>query len=158
MYGIAEANSETWPQLVVHEAGRRWIDGMRSRLAGLPMQVRHSASARDTLAIASQAQRCVVLAELGRHPIETLDLLEQLDGLGRGLTVIVVARSDQSELEIPSRELGAAAFLTEPMTVTELANAVEPVARVQFGWEKRSHDHKEHSWESRQIHAAACPA
>jgi DNA-binding NtrC family response regulator len=138
MQGFVEDNSESWPQILVHEAGRRWIEGVRSRLARLPVRVRHSAVARDTLEIARHERRCTVLAELGRRPLDTLDLLEQIDGLGRELIVIVVARSDQASLEIPARELGATAFLTEPMTVAELAGFVEPIARVQFGWDKKT--------------------
>ena len=138
MLGIAEENSENWPQLVVHEAGRRWIDGLRSRLARLPVRVRHSASARDALEIVRREQRCIVLLELGRRPLDTLDLLEQIGGLPHELTVIVLARSDQADLEIPTRELGAAAFFTEPLTVAELASLVEPIARLQFGWDKKS--------------------
>lgn len=138
MQGFAEANSENWPQILVHEAGRRWIEGVRSRLARLPVRVRHSAVARDTLEIARHERRCIVLAELGRRPLDTLDLLEQIDRLGRELMVIVVARSDQANLEIPAREMGAAVFLTEPLTVAELADLVEPIARVQFGWGKKT--------------------
>jgi DNA-binding response OmpR family regulator len=136
MLGIADDNSENGPQLVVHEAGRRWIEGLRSRLARLPVRVRHSAIARDTLEIARQELRCIVLAELGRRPLDTLDLLQQIDRLGRELAVIVLGRSDQADLEISARELGAAAFLTEPLTAAELASFVEPIVRSQFGWDK----------------------
>ena len=138
MFGIADEDSEAWPNLVVHEAGRRWIEGVRSHLARLPVRVRHSAVARDTLEIVRQERRCIVLAELGRRPLDTLELLEQIDRLGRELLVIVVARSDQANLEIPARELGEAAFVTEPLTVAELTGLVEPIARVQFGWEKKT--------------------
>ena len=93
MLGIAEENSENWPHLVVHEAGRRWIEGVRSRMSRLPVRVRHSAVARDTLEIALQERRCIVLAELGRRPLDILDLLEQIYGLGRELTVIVEAHA-----------------------------------------------------------------
>jgi len=138
MQGFAEENAENWPQLLVHEAGRRWIEGVRSRLARLPVRVHHSAVARETLGIAQHERRCIVLAELGRRPLDTLDLLEQIDRMGRELSVIVVARANQADLEIPARELGAAAFLTEPMTVADLAGLVELIARVQFGWDKRT--------------------
>ena len=138
MLGIADENSENWPQLLVHEAGRRWIDGVRNRLARLPVRVRHSAVARDSLEIARHERRCMVLAELGLRPLDTLELLAGIDRLGRELTVIVVARSDQADLEIPARELGAAVFLTEPLTVAELVDLVEPIVRSQFGWERKT--------------------
>jgi DNA-binding NarL/FixJ family response regulator len=118
--------------LIVHETGRRWIDMLRGSSIETACSVRHCASIQDTLASAWAAPCSTLLIELGRRSAESLDLLEQLSGLAKELTAIVLARSDQAGLELAARELGASVFLREPLTGTELARTVGSVVRLQL--------------------------
>src|SRR5262245_8363353 len=104
--------------IIVHELGRRWVDALRGHPTTSRIRIRHSASVVDTLAMTSTAHRMTLLVDLGHDPLESLDLLERV---GRGcqeVVMIVVARSEQDHLELAARELGAIAFLREPISGT----------------------------------------
>jgi len=131
-----ENSSTTWPQLVVFEEGRRWVDTVRARLAGLPLRVRHSVAALDALQLLRSERSSVVLAELGLRPIDVLRLIEELGQQSAGHTVLVVARSNHAELELPARELGAGAFLVEPLAAMQVAGFVETVLRRKWRLER----------------------
>jgi FixJ family two-component response regulator len=120
--------------LIIHELGRRWIDALRSHTMRLRIQVRHSAGVQDTLRIARAARRGTLVVELGQDPLASLDLLERVAGLSLEIATLVVARSDQDYLEVPAREMGAIAFLKEPLTGSELARIVSSIVRLQLNW------------------------
>jgi DNA-binding response OmpR family regulator len=104
--------------LVVHESGRRWVDVLRSAFAGAArIETRHSVHADDTLASLRGRRFATLLLELGQPPLESLELLQRVHELACDTAPIVVARSDQEDLELFAREFGARAFLREPLTL-----------------------------------------
>jgi DNA-binding response OmpR family regulator len=118
--------------LAVHESGRRWADILRGGVLGSQIQVRHSVGVRDTLAVVRAESRCTLVLELGRQPLQSLALLEQVAAMGNDYVVIVVARSDQGDFELPARELGATAFIREPLSGAEVASIVRSIVRRQL--------------------------
>jgi DNA-binding response OmpR family regulator len=126
-------NDDAQHVLVVHEpAGRRWFDALRGLAAQFQSRIRHTVAIADTLSSVRAEKRCTILIDIGRNPLESLDVLEQACRLGPDVVAIVVAQSDQADLELCSRELGACAYLVEPLTGPELAEVVGSIMRLQL--------------------------
>ena|SRR2546425_4636784 len=117
------------PRVVVHESGRRWIDHVRARMRALPVQVRHSTSTLDCLELVRGRRRTLLLLEFGAQPLTGLELLDQVRSLDPEGTVLVVGRPVAAPVELLTRELGAVAFIREPVAPTEVADLVEHVLR-----------------------------
>jgi DNA-binding response OmpR family regulator len=119
-------------QLIVYELGRRWVDALRARAHGTGTQIRHCAGSEDTLEVLQKAPVSTLLIELGHDPLSSLDLLERASWCTRDVAIIAVARADQHHLELITRELGAIAFLREPVTGIELSTTVASIAESQW--------------------------
>jgi DNA-binding NtrC family response regulator len=134
MFHLESDSYEPPHPLILHEMGRRWFDALRGHATRSRVQIRHSAGIHDTLAVVCSERRSTLLIELGRQALESLDLLERVSGFSNEVVSIVVASSDQADLEVPARELGASAFLREPLTGTELARTVTSIVQLQLKW------------------------
>lgn len=115
--------------LVIFERGRRWIDSVRARFAGADVRVRHVALAADCRDAVAAGRRSVVIIELGTRVIESLALVADARRIDSSAVVVVLAASSQGEFELPARELGAIAFVVEPITPREFAELVARVCR-----------------------------
>jgi DNA-binding response OmpR family regulator len=132
MIGFAGESAEPRHVVLVHEAGRRWIDALRGHADGMPIQVRHSTSVQDSLGIARSEPLSAMVVELGQRPLESLQLLETIGCYHSSVVLIVLASSKQRDLALPARELGATAVLHEPLTGTEMACTVVSILRSLF--------------------------
>jgi DNA-binding response OmpR family regulator len=79
-----------------------------------------------------------LVIELGKQPLNSLDIVERVRSFSQGTAIIVVARSDQGYLEMPARELGAIAFVREPLTGSELARTVRSILGLQLKWAEKT--------------------
>ncbi len=80
-------------------------------------------SAEDFLARAPGHHGCLLI-DVNMPGISGLDLLQHLADLGRRTAAVVLTANPDGQLRQRARQLGAAAFLTKPVTEADLLQAI----------------------------------
>ena len=112
------------PAIVVYERTGRWGSRLRRTLAGLVIGIRETRTPARCLEALRSSPGSVVLVELdGRVPeswSRDLELLDQVRQADSSSLILVVADRRAGPLEGMARELGAAHFAVEPVSVESL--------------------------------------
>ena len=118
-------------RVIVHEAGRRWVDFVRDALRNHAIRVHHTATSSVCLRLIEQGGPVVIVAELGSDALATMELIASLATKGSvaAMVIVIIASRTQAEFELPLRELGAISFLVEPIAPREVADLVSSIAR-----------------------------
>jgi FixJ family two-component response regulator len=80
-------------------------------------------SAEDFLTRAASHDGCL-LVDVNMPGMSGLDLLQHLVGQGRQTPAVVLTANPDERLRLRARELGAVAFLTKPVTESDLLRAI----------------------------------
>ena len=109
------------PTLLIFERRPRWVPELERQFLGQDVRVRGCRSVKDVLKHCTPLANCVVILDLAAQPEDCLKTLERLMARSPSPTILVVASAMDRELEWPVRELGATAFLEEPIPGDEMA-------------------------------------
>ena len=120
------------PRVLVLESGRRWIGHVRSKLGRFPVRVHHCTTGPECVALLGSHPKSTLLIQLGANPWATLELLEELNGIAAGAITVLLAQPGQWPYEMAARELGAAAFLYEPVGADVVIGLVQRALRQQL--------------------------
>lgn len=109
------------PAVLVFEKRPRWAPELRRQFADENVRIRGCRSTGDAAVILRESPLCVVVIDFEAAPADSLQFLgRMMDGLSPA-PVVVVGSKQSAELEWSIRELGAAAFLRECYSGSELA-------------------------------------
>jgi DNA-binding NtrC family response regulator len=109
------------PTLLIFERRPRWVPELERQFLGQDVRVRGCRSLKDVLEHCNASANCVVILDLEAAPEEVLKTLARLMARSPSRTILIVASAAFRELEWPLRELGATAFLEEPIPGDEMA-------------------------------------
>jgi DNA-binding NtrC family response regulator len=109
------------PTLLIFERRPRWVPELERQFFGQDVRVRGCRSLKDVLERLASPADCVVVLDLEAAPAECLQTLGRLMTRSPSPTILVLASEAYRELEWPIRELGATAFLEEPVPGDEMA-------------------------------------
>lgn len=120
MHSIQEYN-----RLIVHvidddEAVRESLEAL---LMASGFEAEIYSAAEDFLARAPSHDGCLLL-DINMPGMSGLDLLQHLADLGRQNLAVVLTANPDERLRQRARELGVAAFLTKPVTESDLLSAI----------------------------------
>lgn len=109
------------PTLLIFERRPRWVPELERQFLGQNVRVRGCRSIKDLLDRFHSSPKCLVILDLEADPDGCLDALARLMAHSLSPTILVVASERYRELEWAIRELGATAFLEEPLPGDEMA-------------------------------------
>lgn len=109
------------PTLLIFERRPRWVPELERQFFGQDVRVRGCSSLQNLQELLNQSAGGVAILELDAAPAECLRTLARLMTRSPSPTILVVASSAYRELEWSVRELGATAFLEEPIAGDEMA-------------------------------------
>ncbi len=85
------------------------------------VRVRSCASARELSSVLADDPRAVVVLDLAAGTGECLQFLRSLPDVEGTPAIVAIASPETKDLEWPARELGASAFLVDPVSGDDLA-------------------------------------
>ncbi len=109
------------PTLLVFERRPRWVPELQRQFLGQEVRVRGCRSLKDVEELLADSPRSAAILELDADPGPALRTLARLMARSPSPTILVVASPEYRELEWSVRELGAVAFLVEPIPGDEMA-------------------------------------
>jgi DNA-binding NtrC family response regulator len=109
------------PTLLIFERRPRWVPEMERQFLGQNVRVRGCRSVKDLLDRFHSSPKCLAILDLEADPEGCLNSLARLMAHSPLPTILVVASERYRDLEWPVRELGATAFLEEPLTGDKMA-------------------------------------
>jgi DNA-binding NtrC family response regulator len=110
------------PAIFVFEKSPRWEAELKRRLANRNVLVRPCRSAKDLVSLCRQAPGSVAVVDFAAGTADGLRLVEALFGLRLGISPVVIGSRETEDLEWPTRDLGAAAFVTDRLGGDALAD------------------------------------
>lgn len=109
------------PAVLVFEKRPRWTPELRRQFADENVRVRGCRSTRDVEALLCELPVCVVVFDFDAAPADALQFLGRMMDSPSPAPIVVVGSKHSAGLEWSIRELGAAAFLRECYSGSELA-------------------------------------
>ncbi len=109
------------PTLLIFESRPRWVPELERQFIGQNVRVRGCGSLSILEERLMQTANNVVILEWEAAPANGLETLAGLMTRIPSPTILVTATAAYRELEWPVRELGAVAFLEEPISGEEMA-------------------------------------
>jgi DNA-binding response OmpR family regulator len=129
VYNFAEMLT---PTVLVFERRPRWVPELQRQFLGQDVRVRGCSSLKDVEQLLAQSPGSLAILELDAEPAPCLMALARLMARSPSPTILVVASPAYRELEWRVRELGAAAFLVEPVPGDEMAESCRRQFRSAF--------------------------
>jgi hypothetical protein len=118
-------------QIIIHERLGTWARQLRPRFAGWPVRWSESPSTASLIRVIGQSSCPILVLNLGDRPIRGLDDLDQAISLAPSALSVVLDPSNESEVALLARELGATLVLggvVVPPTVEKLLQRWIPLA------------------------------
>jgi len=110
------------PAIFVFEKAPRWEAELKRRLADRLVLVRPCRSPHDVRELCRQAPGSVAVVDFAAGIADGLRLVEALTGLRLRIWPVVIGSRETEDLEWPTRDLGAAAFVTDRIGGDSLAD------------------------------------
>lgn len=109
------------PTLLIFERRPRWVPELERQFLGQNVRVRGCRSVKDLWDRFTTSSKCLLILDLDFDPEGCLITLARLMARSPSPTILVVASEMHRNLEWTIRELGATAFLEEPIPGDEMA-------------------------------------
>lgn len=122
------------PAVILFEKSPRWEAELKRRLADGALRVRPCRSSADALELCRQAPGSALVVDLAANAAEVLQLLDALLKLRLPVRPIVIAPLEAGELEWPTREFGATAFVSDRIGGDALARTCRQALAGSNAW------------------------
>lgn len=106
--------------ILIFERQPRWTPELQRQMTDQDIRIRPCHSPRELSRVLVDYSKAVIILDLAAGAGECLQFLRSTKR-NENVTSVVIASSDDQDLEWPARELGVTAFLIDPVSGDDLA-------------------------------------